>query len=98
MNIYIYIVVTYIQVMTSAWSTSEPGPIAISIPEGALSSEKMKEYNLANAGRSLVLSSETASHFMSGESLLVIYEQLYSAAFAQQRAKWLSDTPPHILT
>jgi hypothetical protein len=47
----------------------------------------MKEYNLANAGRSLVLSSETASHFMSGESLLVIYEQLYSAAFAQQRAK-----------
>ena len=73
--------------MTSSWSTGEPGPVAISIPEGALSPEKMKAYNLAHAGQSLVLSSETSSHFMSGESLLVIYEQLYSAAIAQQRAK-----------
>ena len=75
------------QVLTSSWNTGEPGPIAYCVPEGAIPPEDVVSYNKSHHGRSMIVFSGTGSHFMSGEVLLQVFEQLYSPAFAAQRAR-----------
>lgn len=77
------------QVLTSTWSDGQPGPLAYCVPEGRLTHEKISSYNQAHKGTSMIVTSGTKSHFMSAETLNIIMEQLYSPAFARQRAKHL---------
>lgn len=47
----------------------------------------MQEFNLAHQGKAYVLSSQSGTHFMNGEVLSIMQEQLWSQAFHLQRAK-----------
>lgn len=53
-----------------------------------VSSEDIRNYNLANQGRSMIITSGSGTHFMNAESLTVVFEQLYSCAFQLQRERW----------
>ena len=90
------------QVLTSSWSDGTAGPLAFTVPEGKLSAEAIKQFNEKHAGRAMVLTSGTSSHFMTGDTLVQVYEQLYSPALALQRAKTLKlnllRAPSHWLT
>jgi len=75
------------EVLTRSWSTGDPGPIAYCLPEGTMKSSEMTEFNKKHHGYAMVFSSTTDSHFMTGETLCMVYEQLYSPALALQRKR-----------
>lgn len=77
----------HLEVLTSSWSTGEPGPIAYCVSEGMLKAEAIQEYNLKNHGKSMIVSSGSNTHFMDGMVFINILEQLYSPAFAIQRSR-----------
>lgn len=77
------------KVLTSSWSDGRAGPVAFCIPEGRLTASEINAYNMSNYGRSYIMTSSTKSHFMTGEVMACLLEQLYSPAFAQQRARYL---------
>lgn len=54
-----------------------------------MSSEEMAKYNAKNVGHSFVVSSGSKSHFMCGETLAVMMEQLLSPALELQRQRQL---------
>ena len=76
-----------ITALTSSWSDGTGGPICFSIPEGRMTHAQMTEWNKTHIGRSYVLSSGTKSHFMSADTLLQVFEQVYSPALQMQREK-----------
>ena len=75
--------------LTSSWSDGSAGPICFCIPEGRLNASEIADFNKANVGRSYIVASGTKSHFMSADSLLQIFEQVYSPALRLQRQKIL---------
>lgn len=78
-----------LKVLTTSWSTGEPGPICYCIPEGSIPPADIQKYNMENKGKSFCFSSTTNTHFMNGETLLMVQEQCFSEAFAVQRCKQL---------
>ncbi len=54
-----------------------------------MAADEISQYNIRHAGYSMIVTSSTQSHFMSGETMAVFLEQLYSKAFQIQRAKQL---------
>ena len=79
--------VSPLQALTSSWSDGTAGPIAFCLPEGKISPQDAAAYNRENRGRSFVMTSGTESHFMSGEVLAVMMDQLISPAMEKQRQK-----------
>ena len=77
------------QVLTSSFSDGAPGPVAFCLPEGKISPQEALAFNRANHGRAYVLTSGTDSHFMTGEVLAVLLDQLISPALEKQRLKIL---------
>ena len=55
-----------------------------------MSAAEMAQFNQAHHGYSMVVSSGTSTHFMQGENLCQLMEQLYSPAFHIQRQKPLA--------
>ena len=76
-----------LQVLTTSWSDGTPGPIAFCVPEGKMPSAEIQKWNREHVGRSLIITSQTPTHFMNGEILVVIMEQLFSPALEAQRAR-----------
>lgn len=52
-----------------------------------MTAQEIQKWNQEHEGISMVLSSGGKSHFMCADTLLQVYEQLYSGALARQRAK-----------
>lgn len=77
------------QVLTSSWSDGSAGPVAFCVPEGAVKGDEILAFNRAHAGKYMLLTSGGKSHFMTADTLLQVFEQLYSPALALQRAKYL---------
>ena len=73
--------------LTSCWSSGDAGPVAFCISEGALDKDQIHSFNMANKGTAMVISSGSKTHFMSGEILVEVFEQLYGVAFARQRQR-----------
>lgn len=73
------------EVLTSSWSSGDPGPIAFCVSEGSMSTEEQHAFNMRNQGVAYVVTSGSKTHFMNGETYAVVLEQLYSAAFVKQR-------------
>lgn len=78
------------EVLTSSWSDGTPGPIAFCCPDGALSVSEIQEFNASHVASAMVVPSGTNSHFMTSDTLLQVWEQLYSPALAKQRSRSLS--------
>ncbi|CAK9114704.1 Uncharacterized protein (Fragment), partial [Durusdinium trenchii] len=75
-------------VLTSSWSDGTPGPIAFCCPDGALSVSEIQEFNASHVASAMVVPSGTNSHFMTSDTLLQVWEQLYSPALAKQRSRY----------
>lgn len=80
----------WFQVLTSSWSDGSHGPLAFCCPEGYISPKDMAAFNEEFRGQYLLLSSESRTHFMTSQTLLQVFEQLYSPALAAQRKKFLA--------
>lgn len=78
-----------ITAITSTWSDGSRGPIAFCIPEGRMKVEEICAFNSRYEGRAFVLTSGTGTHFTSAETMLTVFEQLYSVALQNQRHKHL---------
>ncbi|CAK9011053.1 Uncharacterized protein (Fragment) [Durusdinium trenchii] len=76
-----------ITAITSTWSDGSRGPIAFCIPEGRMKVEEICAFNSRYEGRAFVLTSGTGTHFTSAETMLTVFEQLYSVALQNQRHK-----------
>ncbi|CAK9114494.1 Uncharacterized protein (Fragment) [Durusdinium trenchii] len=63
------------------------GPIAFCVAEGHISGQDIVDYNLKNYGRSMVVTSGGSSHFMTGETMMIMMEQLISPALKLQRER-----------
>ena len=61
--------------------------MAFCIPEGGVKGEEILAFNRAHMGKYMLLTSGGKSHFMTADTLLQVFEQLYSPALALQRAK-----------
>ena len=73
--------------VTTSWSDGTAGPIAFCVPEGRISAEEMAKFNKEHRGRSYVLSSGSKTHFLTADTLLILYEQLFSPALMLQRQR-----------
>ena len=73
--------------VTTSWSDGTAGPIAFCVPEGRISAEEMAKFNKEHRGRSYVLSSGSKTHFLTADTLLILYEQLFSPALVLQRQR-----------
>ena len=80
---------SHAEVLTSSWSDGRPGPVAFCVAEGKLRPADIQKWNAEHVGSSLIISSQTPTHFMNAESLIVVLEQLYSPAFEAQRKRYL---------
>ncbi|CAK9082833.1 unnamed protein product [Durusdinium trenchii] len=76
-----------VTVLTTSWSDGTPGPIAFCVAEGHISGQDIVDYNLKNYGRSMVVTSGGSSHFMTGETMMIMMEQLISPALKLQRER-----------
>lgn len=54
-----------------------------------MTAEQIREFNGKHVGRAFVVSTQTQTHFMHGETLCIMLEQLYSVAFKEQRTRKL---------
>ena len=70
--------------LTSSWSDGSAGPIVFCIPEGRMTAAQMHEWNSSHVGSSYVLSSGSRTHFMTADTLLQVFEQVYSPALEKQ--------------
>lgn len=75
------------KVLTSSWSDGSMGPLAFTIPEGCAKQADIVRFNEAYAGKAMVISSGTNSHFMTAQTLIQVLEQLVSPALEIQRAR-----------
>ena len=75
-----------ITVVTSSFSSGEPGPLAICVPDGWMKPALIDEFNCKWVGQAMVFSSQTESHFMTQETFLVYLHQLVTPALSRQRA------------
>ena len=75
------------QVLTSSWSDGSCGPIAFTVPEGAMKPDEIVSFNSEHSGEAMVLTSGSNTHFMCSDTLLQVYEQLLSPALEQQRGR-----------
>lgn len=73
--------------LTSSWSDGSAGPIAFTIPEGCAKQSDIVRFNEAYAGKAMILTSGTNSHFMTAQTLIQVLEQLVSPALEIQRAR-----------
>jgi len=74
-----------VTVMTSSWSDGRRGPLGICFPKGMLKATKVEEWNEKHRGRAYLFSSEKRTHFMSGETWVLLQQKLFGDAFAMQR-------------
>ncbi|CAE7900180.1 unnamed protein product [Symbiodinium microadriaticum] len=72
-------------VCASTWACGSPGPVAISVPQGTLSAKTISKWNEEYKGVAYWIVSTTESHMMTGESVLELYENLFTPAFKLQR-------------
>ena len=63
------------------------GPLAFTVPEGAMKQSDIACFNEEYAGRAMILTSGSNSHFMCSDTLCQVYEQLLSPALEIQRAR-----------
>ena len=52
-----------------------------------MTQEQMVEFNNRHLGEAVVMSSGSATHFTTADTVLYIFEQVYSVALAKQRAR-----------
>ena len=75
-------------VVTSVWADGTRGAMFINVVAGKYKQEKMNEFNDQHIGRCYINVSEVDTHFMTSESTLVMFENLFVDAFRLQRAKY----------
>lgn len=75
------------EVLTSSWSDGSRGPLAFCVPEGAMPVNSVKEWNNNHIGESMIVTSQSSTHFMNSDTMLQILEQLVSPALEKQRAR-----------
>lgn len=78
------------EVFTTSWSNGVAGPLGFCIPESAMTAEEMRSFNVEFAGRAMVCTSGSNTHFMRGETLIEMMEQMISPALTIQRERLLS--------
>ena len=83
-----------ITVLTTSWSDGSRGPLAFCVPDGKVSPEAQAAWNVAHKGKSYILTSGSGTHFMTADTLLQLYDQLFSPAVELQRAKLTARTGP----
>ena len=76
-----------ITAVTSSFSDGSRGPIAFCVPEGRVTADEMKAFNLANVGEAFLFTSGSTSHFMTADTLHQVFEQLFSPAIERQRER-----------
>lgn len=77
-----------ITAVTSSWSDGTAGPLGLCVPRGMMTHEEIQSFNSEHTGRCFVFSSERRTHYMCGETFLVLLNGLITDAFAIQRAKY----------
>ena len=75
-------------VVTSVWADGTRGPLFINVVAGKYTEELINQFNEQHTGRCYVNVSEVDTHFMTAESTLVMFENLYVDAFRLQRSKY----------
>lgn len=73
--------------VTSSWSDGSPGPLGLCYPGNMFNASFVAEFNQKHRGECLLFASERKTHFLNGETWLILLQQLYVDAFAVQRAK-----------
>ena len=72
--------------VTSVWGNGARGPFLICAPEGVIPQAIADRINKEYKGRVLIISSRTeATHFMSSETVLDMFEGLFTPAYKLQR-------------
>ena len=74
-----------ITAVTSSWSDGTAGPLGLCIPRGMMSDAEIQSFNSNHRGRCFIFSSERRTHYMNGETFLVLLKGL--DAYAIQRRK-----------
>ena len=73
--------------VTSTWADGNKGPLIQVYLEGVVSQRLMKEINALYPGRHFVMSSESTTHFMNGESTIEMYHNCFKAAMKRKRTE-----------
>lgn len=76
-----------ITAVTSSWSDGTAGPLGLCYPRGMIKAKQVEEFNLRNKGRALLFCSEKKSHFMDGESFIIMMREMLSDGFSLQRRR-----------
>ena len=71
----------------STWGDGTPGPVAFSVPYQGMPGQLMTDLNARFKGKALFLMSGTDSHMMNAETVLQLYQELYSDGFKSQRLR-----------
>ena len=86
---------TCCQALTSSWSDGSRGPIGFCLPEGSVPIDFVKSWNQSHIGESMVVLSQSSTHFMNSDTMIQILEQLVSPALEKQRARYLGSNLVH---
>lgn len=76
-----------VTVVTSTFSSGEPGPLGICIADSFLKQDVIDEFNAKYRGRCLLFRSQSTSHFMTGETFVLLLHQLVGPALMLQRER-----------
>ena len=69
----------------SVWGDGTAGPVAFSMPSGGISGALRVEINDKYPGEVYIIVNNGPTHMMNSESILELYERLYSPAFKVKR-------------
>lgn len=76
-----------VTIVTSSWSSGHGGPLGICVPDSFMPQKEVDQFNAEHLGEAMIFKSETSSHFMCGETFLVMLHGLVSPALMKQRQK-----------
>ena len=69
----------------SVWGDGTAGPVAFSMPSGGISGSLRADINHKYPGQVYIIMNNGPSHMMNSESILELYEKLYTPAFKLKR-------------
>ena len=80
-----------ITAVTSSWSDGTAGPLGLCVPRAMMSDAEIQSFNANHRGRCFVFSWERRTHYMNGETFLVLLKGL-DAYTIQRRKHKLADS------
>ncbi len=70
-------------ILTSTWDDGTRGPLAFCFRDGWMPSKVIKEINAENVGEVYCMHSQTDSHFMTAQTTLEVFHQLYTPPYGR---------------